>query len=73
MSATQELDVSVPTDIESARGKLVYLYLATAGTATVDSLHDDLGISKGTALSITGALRERGHLRRTNGRYELAC
>lgn len=66
------IDVSVPTDLESAKAKLIYLYVAASGGATTDQLRDDLDVKKGTALSITGTLRERGHLERRNGRYELA-
>ncbi|WP_137289639.1 helix-turn-helix domain-containing protein [Natronorubrum halophilum] len=64
--------VSIPDDIESAQAKLVYLYLAVWETATADDLCTTLEINKGTALSITGTLRKRGHLERTDGRYELA-
>lgn len=71
-TATTGLDVSIPTDLESARAKLVYLYLAASGGATADDLCEDLAVTKGAVLSITGTLRERGHLERTDGRYELA-
>ncbi|SEV96983.1 helix-turn-helix domain-containing protein [Natrinema salifodinae] len=71
-SATTDLDVSMPTDLDSARAKLVYLYLAAGGGATADDLCADLAIKKGTVLSITGTLRDRGLLKRRDGRYELA-
>jgi DNA-binding MarR family transcriptional regulator len=70
-SATTQ-DVSIPTDLDSARAKLVSLYLAAAGGATADDLRDELAVTKGTVLSITGTLRDRGHLERRDGRYELA-
>ena len=66
------IDVSIPTDLESAKAKLIYLYVAASGGATADQLRDDLDVKKGTALSITGTLRERGYLERRNGRFELA-
>ena len=73
MSTTtaQELDVSMPEDLASPRAKLVYLYLATKGAATADELRAALDVNKSTVLSITGTLRERGYLERTDGRYEL--
>ncbi|OLZ41350.1 hypothetical protein A6E15_10270 [Natrinema saccharevitans] len=71
-SATTTPDVSLPTDLDSARAKLVFLYLAAADGATADDLRDDLAVTKGTVLSITGTLRERGYLERRDGRYELA-
>ncbi|PGF14830.1 MarR family transcriptional regulator [Natrinema sp. CBA1119] len=70
--ATTDLAVSVPTDLDSARAKLVYLYLAASGGATAEDLCDDLAVTKGTVLSITGTLRDRGHLERADGRFELA-
>lgn len=70
-SATTQ-DVSIPTDLDSARAKLVSLYLAAAGGATADDLRDELAVTKGTVLSITGTLRDRGYLERRDGRYELA-
>lgn len=68
----QGIDVSMPADLESARAKLVYLYVAASGGTSVDRLCDDLDVKKGTALSITGTLRERGHLEQTETGFELA-
>ena len=70
-TATERSTVSVPTDLESARAKLVYLYVAATETATVERLCADLDIKKGTALSIVGTLRDRGHVERTDGGLEL--
>lgn len=67
--AIQESDVSVPTDLESARAKLVYLYLATRETATLDDVCEALHIDKGSVLQITSTLRERGYVRQENGVY----
>jgi len=66
------LDVSIPTDLDSARAKLVYVYLAAAGDATLNDLCTELAVTKGTMLSIIGTLRTRGYLERRDGRYELA-
>ncbi|AGB32449.1 hypothetical protein C488_12333 [Natrinema pellirubrum DSM 15624] len=71
-STTTTPAVSIPTDLDSARAKLVYLYLAATDGATADDLCDDLAVTKGAVLSITGTLRERGYLERRDGRYELA-
>ena len=68
----QGIDVSIPADLESARAKLVYLYVAVSGGATAEQLRDNLGVKKGTALSISGTLRERGHLERSDSGFELA-
>ncbi|WP_247000012.1 MarR family transcriptional regulator [Halosolutus gelatinilyticus] len=64
-------DVSVPDDLDSARAKLVYLYVALHGATTVDELRSALGLSRGTVLSITGTLRGEGHLERTNRGFEI--
>jgi len=71
-SATTTLDVSIPTDLDSARAKLVYLYLAADGDATLDDLCTELAVTKGAMLSIITTLRNRGYLERRDGRYELA-
>ena len=68
----QGIDASIPTDLESARAKLVYLYVAATGGTTVDRLCEDLDVKKGTALSITGTLRDRGYLERTESGFEPA-
>lgn len=68
----QGVDVSIPADLESARAKLVYLYVATSDGASIEQLRRDLGVKKGTVLSITGTLRDRGHLERTDSGFELA-
>ncbi|WP_436347598.1 MarR family transcriptional regulator [Natronorubrum sp. FCH18a] len=62
----------VPDDLESPRAKLVYLYVAASDGVTMEQLCDDLDIKKGTGLSITGTLRERGYLERTDSGFELA-
>jgi len=62
---------SVPDDLESPRAKLVYLYVAASDGATVEELCADLCVKKGTALSITGTLRDRGYLERTESGFEL--
>ncbi|THE62908.1 MarR family transcriptional regulator [Salinadaptatus halalkaliphilus] len=69
--SAHSIDFTIPTDLESARAKLVFLYVGASGETTIDQLCTDLGIKKGTALSITGTLRKRGHLERTDGRFEL--
>lgn len=56
--------VSVPTDLETPRAKLVYLYVAACEGATIDDLCESLELSKGTALTIANTLRDRGHLER---------
>ena len=68
----QEVDVAVPTDLESGRSKLVYLYVAVCDGATMQQLCEDLDLRTGTALSITGTLRDGGYLERTDEGFEVA-
>ena len=56
--------VSIPSDLETSRAKLVYLYVATQGETTIDDVCATLDLNKGTALTITNALRDRDHVRR---------
>ena len=48
----------LPTELESPRAKLVYLYLQP-GAASIDDLQRDLGVEKITLYSILRTLRER--------------
>ncbi|GAA0655123.1 TrmB family transcriptional regulator [Salarchaeum japonicum] len=56
----------IPNEVESARGKLVYLYLRTEGTASLTDLQGALGLSQLTLLTVLRSLRDTGHVRRTN-------
>lgn len=64
-------DLTVPDDLESARAKLIYQYLAITDGATADDVCETLHVDKGSVLSIVSTLRERGHVRRENGRYSV--
>ena len=68
-----QLESTVPAldELESPRAKLVYLYVTTTDGATIERLCDDLDVKKGTVLSITGTLRERGYLERTDAGFEV--
>ena len=65
----QRTDVSVPENLDSARAKLVYVYLAVRGEATADEVCTDLELDKGTVLSIVGTLRKYGHVEREGDYY----
>lgn len=73
MSASQ-LDaaagvLSAVRDIESDRRKLVYLYLAVQGGATVDELKADLELPCLTLLRVLPDLREDGLVANESGRW----
>jgi hypothetical protein len=59
MMSQQTERVTLPTDLDSPRAKLVYLYLRTHGEATLDELQNGLGMQKLTLYSILGTLTER--------------
>lgn len=50
----------MPKGIESPQGKLLYLYLATAGECEVGELVDRLDVPRITAYSVLGTLEGRG-------------
>lgn len=50
---------ALPTDLESPRAKLIYLYLQTAEGATVEELRDALDIPLITLLPTVDVLHER--------------
>lgn len=62
-------DVSVPESLESARAKLVYVYLAAHERASADEVCADLELDKGAVLSIVGTLRKYGHVELEDGYY----
>ena len=56
----------LPSELESPRAKLVYLYLQPAA-ATLDELQSALGLTKITLYSILRTLRERGLVEKRSG------
>jgi predicted transcriptional regulator len=50
---------SLPDDLDSPQAKLVYLFLTTAGSATVDELSDELDLKCITLFSVLGTLEDR--------------
>ncbi|WP_336038061.1 helix-turn-helix domain-containing protein [Halobacterium yunchengense] len=59
----------LPTGVESPRGKLVYLYLDTRESATLDELHEELDVPRITLYSVLKTLRGRGVVDERGGRY----
>jgi len=58
---TPALDApTVPSELESPRAKLVYLFLSTHGEATVSELQSCLDMKKISLYSILSTLCERG-------------
>jgi predicted transcriptional regulator len=51
---------SIPSELESPRAKLVYLFLSTHGEATVSELQSGLDMKKISLYSILSTLCERG-------------
>lgn len=59
----------LPSNIQSPRAKLVYLYLYTATTASIDDLQAALDLQKITLYSILRTLRERELVEKQDGRF----
>jgi len=62
----------VPDDLESARAKLVYLYLEEAGGATVEEVGERLAMKKINVLSVLGSLVDAGHVEKRESAYAVA-
>ncbi|OLZ40271.1 hypothetical protein A6E15_04405 [Natrinema saccharevitans] len=62
----------IPDDLESARAKLVYLYLEVAGGATVEEVGERLAMKKINVLSVLGSLVEAGHVEKRESAYAVA-
>jgi DNA-binding IclR family transcriptional regulator len=61
----------LPTELESPRAKLVYLYLRT-DAASIEELASALGVRKITLYSILRTLRERELVEKRDGRFAVA-
>jgi len=64
---TEEL----PSELESPRAKLVYLYLQSS-EASIDELQSGLDVKKITLYSILRTLRERELVEKRDGRFAVA-
>lgn len=70
--AVRPVPESMPDDVESPTGKLVYLYLATAGEAAVEEMAAHLDMKRISLFSVLQTLAGRGVVEDTGGRYRLA-
>lgn len=61
----------VPSNLGSPRAKLVYLYLATNGSATITELQRALDMTKLALYGVVKSLRSKGIVDRTAGEYVL--
>ena len=69
-STTTGIDApSIPSDLESPRAKLVYLFLSTHGEATVSELQAGLNMKKISLYSILSTLCERDLIDQDAERY----
>jgi predicted transcriptional regulator len=68
----QSTHAEVPEGVQSPRAKLVCLYLATGGSASVPELQSALEMTKLTLYSVLRTLSERGLVEEREGRYELS-
>ncbi|MEM4782391.1 MAG: helix-turn-helix domain-containing protein [Halalkalicoccus sp.] len=63
----------IPTEIESAGSKLVYLYLSTAGEATIEELQASLGMKQLSLYPVLDTLSSDGLVTREGERYAVAA
>jgi len=63
---------TIPTSLQSPRAKLVYLFLSTNGTATINELQDGLNMKKISLYSILKTLRKQEIIAKDGDRYSLA-
>ncbi|MFA1611447.1 TrmB family transcriptional regulator [Halobellus rubicundus] len=63
---------SMPSELESPRAKLVYLFLSTHGEASLAELEASLDMKKISLYSILSTLRERELIDQDAERYRLS-
>ncbi|GGM63844.1 TrmB family transcriptional regulator [Halarchaeum rubridurum] len=68
----RQMPKGVPETVESARGKLVYLFLQFHEGATLDELRDGLDLQRITLFSVLKTLEERGVVDRDGETYVTA-
>lgn len=59
----------MPGELSSPSAKLVYLYLTTQGSATVEEIGDGLEMKKLSLFSVLKTLRQRDLVERDGERY----
>lgn len=69
VAEARERGVTIPDGVHSPRAKLVYLYLSSAGRATVDEIADHLGMQKMALFSVLGTLDDDGLVECDGDRY----
>jgi len=62
---------TIPTSLQSPRAKLVYLFLSTNGTATINELQDGLNMKKISLYSILKTLQKQDIISKDGDRYTL--
>lgn len=72
VAEARETGITIPDGVDSARAKLVYLYLATAERATVDELANHLDMQKMALFSVLGTLSADGLVECDGDRYHTA-
>lgn len=63
----------IPTEIESSGSKLVYLYLHTAGEATIEDLQSSLGMKQLALFPVLDTLSSEGLVAREGESYTVAA
>ncbi|ADJ14680.1 TrmB family transcriptional regulator [Halalkalicoccus jeotgali] len=63
----------LPTEIESTGSKLVYLYLHTAGEATIEELQSSLGMKQLALFPVLDTLSSEGFVDRDGETYTLTA
>lgn len=72
MERTAETRYAVPMGLESARAKLVSLYLELRGDASLDEMADDLDMRLIELCGVLDALEDRDVVSRHGDRYRYA-
>ncbi|SDR01523.1 TrmB family transcriptional regulator [Halopelagius longus] len=62
-------DESLPSDLQSPRAKLVYLYLRQTEEESLEHLRTALDMKTITLYPVLGSLVEKGHVRSDGDRY----
>lgn len=65
-------ELSIPEEINSSNAKLIYVYMKSVTTATLEQICSALSMKKITLYPIISTLKNKGFITKSNNVYKIA-
>jgi DNA-binding MarR family transcriptional regulator len=65
-------DLSVPEEINSSTAKLIYVYIKSVSSATIEQLSSSLSMKRITLYPIVSTLQQKGFITKSNNLYQVS-